>query len=408
MNNMFKIARQEFKMTAANKAFIIITLLGPFLILALTVLPTMLAQNSAGIESETRIGISGIDTRFFGVMENSLAETNIEVFREDDIEALRRDVAEDKIHGFLAIPENYLESNDYTYYSKSGTDLMVYETLKGTIGYLVVGERLQNAGLDPAQVSALSSKPGMVHKKVVIGGEEKEGQDFMTILFTALSFAMLIYMTVLLYGQMIGRSVVNEKTSKTVELMLSSVSPRQLMFGKIFGIGFAGIVQYSFWVLMGLVLIKFIGPVFNLSIPQSLTPGNLVFLVLFFVLAYFLYSSAYAALGSAAEDETHLGQLGMPLIFMLIIPLILVSPIVMNPGMGLSVVLSFFPFTSPLVMLTRVLVDTPPVWEILTAVGIVILTILLMIWASAKIFRVGILMTGKRLKLGEIIKWVRY
>ncbi len=407
MNNMFKIAKQEFKMTAANKAFIIITIIGPFLILALTVLPTLLVDKTMQIEPGTTIGISGIDHNFYNVLSSSLTGSNIEIFQEDNIEKLRKEVTDDKIHGFVTIPDNYLTSDDFSYYSKNGTDLLVFETLNGIIGHMVVSERLQNAGFDAAQVNTLSAKPGFNHLKVAVDGDS-EGQGFMSILFTALSFVMLIYMTVLLYGQMIGRSVVNEKTSKTVELMLSSVTPRQLMFGKIFGIGLAGLVQYAFWITIGLILITFIGPAFDLTIPQSLTAGNLFFLALFFVLAYFMYSAAYAALGSAAEDEMHLGQLGMPLIFMLIIPLMVVSPIVMNPASGLAVGLSLFPFTAPLIMLVRILVEAPPVWEIAASIGIVLITILLLIWGSAKIFRVGILMSGKRFKFGEIIKWIRY
>ncbi len=179
------------------------------------------------------------------------------------------------------------------------------------------------------------------------------------------------------------------------------------MFGKIFGIGLAGILQYGVWISAAVVLTKIVGPAMNVPIPSSLSVTNMLFLLLFFVLAFFLYSSLYAAIGAAAEDEQHMGQLGTPLIMCLIIPLIMVSSIVMNPNSQLITGLSYFPLTAPIVMLTRVLVDTPPPWEILLSIGITVFTIIFVIWGAAKIFRTGILMTGKRFKIGEILKWIK-
>ena len=219
---------------------------------------------------------------------------------------------------------------------------------------------------------------------------------------------MLLYMTTLLYGQMIGRSVVVEKTSKTVEIMLSSIRPLDLLFGKLLGRGMAGLVQYGIWISVALLLIQVLGPAVNLTTSISLKPAHFGFLILFFILAFFLYSSIFAALGAGAEDEQHLGQLSWPFIMFLVIPMVLISPIVMNPTSLFVIILAYFPLTSPIVMFVRVLIGNPKAWEILICIAILISTIGVTILLSAKIFRVGILMTGKRMKVKEILRWIRY
>ena len=218
---------------------------------------------------------------------------------------------------------------------------------------------------------------------------------------------MMIYMTVLLYGQLIGRSVVQEKTSKTVEIMLSSLSPRELMFGKILGLGIAGLIQYGVWFGMGIALITFIGPALNVQMPQAISVNNFVWLIVFFILAFFLYGAGYAAMGAAAEDEHHLGQLALPLIIFLIIPMVMISPMIMNPNSPFVVILSYFPMTAPIVMLVRILVHMPPLWEIALSLGIIISSVIGAGFLGAKIFRVGILMYGKRPKLTEVLHWIR-
>ena len=407
MNKIFKVAKQELKMTAANKAFVIITIIGPFLIVALSVIPTLLTSGTA-VSEGSKIGLVGAPADLEGSLSRALSYSGIETVSGPGFEQMRTLLQEETLQGILVIPPDYVNARSYDYFSRTGTDLLVIETLNGVINHIALTQRLKQAGLNPESVQQLSFKADIAVRKLSRSGEEVVGRGFMDIFMTSFSFVMLIYMTVLLYGQMIGRSVVTEKTSKTVEIILSSVSPKDLMFGKILGIGTAGILQYSFWIIIAAVVIKFLGPALNLSLPGSLTLGNLLYLSLFFICAYFLYASAYAALGSGSEDEQHLGQLAMPLLLLLIIPLITISSVIMNPKSTFALVLSYIPFTSPIIMLARILVDKPPAAQILLCFAILIGTILLMVFLAAKIFRVGILMTGKRFKLAEIIKWVKY
>jgi ABC-2 type transport system permease protein len=407
MKRLVTVLGHEFRMTAANKAFVVITIIGPFLLAAITILPSVLVQRTGErVEPGTTIAVAGADQALLEHMRTSLAENNLETMVVSDADAARQAVSSKDAHGALILPENYLEDLEYQYISETGTDLNVSQTLRSVVSEYVVSRRMIGAGLDPERVRDLTRRPQLRVRKLTETGATEE-QDFGSIIITALVFVMLIYMTILFYGQMIGRSVLTEKTQKTVEILLSSVSPRELLFGKILGKGLAGLVQYAIWIGVALVISQWLGPRFGLTMPSGLEPALFGYLLLFFVLAFFLYATGYAAIGSGAGDEQHLGQLGIPLIMMLIIPMISASAIVISPGGTFSVVLSYFPFTAPIVMFVRVMVQTPPAWEIVLSVAVMVLTIVGMVLLSAKIFRVGILMTGKRFKLSEILSWLR-
>jgi ABC-2 type transport system permease protein len=187
--------------------------------------------------------------------------------------------------------------------------------------------------------------------------------------------------------------------------MLSSVSSRQLLAGKILGPGLAGLLQYAFWIAVGIVGVRVLGPALGVSMPAALTAGNLAWLAVFFVPAYFLYASIYAALGAGAEDEQHLGQLAWPLLIFLMIPMVMINMFVSSPDSPISIAFSYFPLTSPIVMLIRVLVSPPAWWELVLSYGLLLASVLGAASLAAKVFRIGILMTGKRRKLGEILRW---
>ena len=407
MNRTLQIARMEFKMTAANKAFIIITILGPFFILVMAFLPNLLIKNAATVDEGTRVVVVGSDDELWRALAKTTVGSPFDLVRTDSTDGLDSAVIAGELQGYVVIPENYLESSNFAYFSRTGTDFITAETIQYYLGSSVVSLRLAKEGLDPERVNYLSARPEMELRKIT-GKESSEQQSIESTILSAVAFTLLLYMTILLYGQSTARSVLKEKTSKTVEIMLSSVRPIDMLFGKLIGQVLAAIVQYTIWIGVGFTLISVIGPYFDIALPAVLSTGNLGFLVLFFLLAFFLYSAAYAAIGSGAEDETHLGQLGWPLIVFLVIPMILVSSIVVQPDTPLVVALSFFPFTAPIVMFIRVLIDRPESWQILVMSGIMLVSIVLMIAASAKIFRIGLLMTGKRFKLTDIVKWIRY
>jgi ABC-2 type transport system permease protein len=406
MRKLFEVARQEFRFTAANKGFVVITIIGPFLILAIAVLPGLFAATGASDISDKTVGVHTPEAGVFATLSQAVADSGMELVQVGSVEQGKKQVMAGELDGLLIVPEDYLSRSTYQYFSETGTDVGVLQMLESTLGRIVVTQRLQDAGLEASRITGLTQQPRIEGRKLSEQGEEQ--QDFFTVMMVALGFVMMLYMTIIFYGQIIGRSVLQEKTSKTVEIMLSSIRPIDMMVGKILGKGAAGLLQYAVWVTLAAFLVRIVGPRFDLAIPESLNFTNMAYLVLFFVLAFFLYATVYAALGAGSEDEQHLNQLAVPMIFFLVLPMVFVSAIVMNPNATFSYVLSYIPFTAPIVMLTRILIATPPAWEILACIAVMLATIAALAVAGARIFRVGILMTGKRFGFGEIVKWVRY
>jgi len=403
MNRTLILAKFHFKATAMTKTFLVVTLIGPLLIIGLAVVPSLLTEKMFTMDSGAVIGLIGGEDSF---RDEIIAASSgaLTLHSYDDETAVRSALDNEDIGGYLHIPSN---DSPYRYYSPSGTDIVAFETIKGIVGQLVVTKRMAAKGWDPVEVNEMTRPPRFEALKMEEDLEDASEQDFGSLIYTAIGFIMLLYMTVLLYGQMIGRSVVTEKSSKTVELMLSSVKPWELMFGKILGIGLAGIIQYLFWIGVSAILILVVGPQFELSLPSALNLGNLFYLLLFFILAFFIYASLYAALGAASEDEQNMGQLAWPLLIFLIVPMVMIAALVASPDGALTKGLSLFPLTAPLVMFVRILVKFPPLWELLLSIGLMVLTIIGVIWGGGKIFRFGILMTGKKGSLKDVMSLLR-
>ncbi len=408
MNKTLRVAKHEFLTTAANKAFVVITILGPIIILAISVLPTLLT--SSGVSSAGSVVALVAPGEAVGAsLAASLGQVGAKTETVADEAAAESGVLNGRYAAAVVFAPGWEKSPSLPLYVKTGTDIMLYSRIEGVVGQEARDAKARASGLDPKVAAELTRSPSLDMHRLGSGEVKKAagGEDFVSILLTVLAFVMLLYMTVLLYGQLIGRSVLQEKTSKTVEIMLSSVSTRQLMAGKILGPGLAGLIQYGFWIAIVLGASAVLGPGLGIKTPTVLTPQNLLWLIAFFIPAYFLYASVYAALGAGAEDEQHLAQLAWPLLICLIFPIVLISYFVMNPTSPLSIVLSYFPLTSPIVMLIRVLLAKPAWWEIAASYALLVAAVFGAAIFAAKVFRVGILMTGKRRKLGEILRWVR-
>lgn len=406
---MLRVARMEFRLTAANKAFIVITIIGPFLIAAMSILPTLLAMRGTG-PTETRIAVTG-NPALHEPVEAAFGPTPVDVVRvgqrEDDLrDALRAGA----IDAYVVLPAEVGTQGETTavrLVTSRGAGFELIGMVEGTIGQVVVSQRLADAGFDPERVRALTRPPQMDVRRLDAAGTEAE-QDIMGVMFTALAFTMLLYMTILLYGQALGSSVLREKSAKTVEIMLSSVSPRELLVGKITGKAGASLLQYAVWIGMAVLFLQVLSPLLDFEIGIAGGTTNYFYLVGFFLLAFFLYSTLYAAIGAAAEDEQHLGQLAWPVILFLVIPMIMIGATTGNPDGLVPRVLSLFPFTSPIVMFQRLLLGSPANWEVALCLGLLVATIAGCAMLAARIFRVGILMTGKRYTMKEMVRWATY
>ena len=416
---MLVVLKYEFKKMAFNKVFVIITLLGPFLLAAVTILPSYIAMKTMDrSKASLHIGIYSQDDAVRGkagelIVPLISAKGWISFVSGDETE-LRAQVLDEKLDGYLSLPENFPSvdaKGNFGWYSKSTTDVSVFGAVKEIVSSVVVSARLSAASVDESLVRTLMAPVEVPVYKVSASaaddGTVTNENDFIGAMITALTFCMLIYMTVLLYGQQIGRSVVAEKSSKIVDILLSSVRSEELLYGKLLGIGLAGLVQYGVWIGFAVLIIGVVGPAVNLQIPVNIGMDKAVYLVLFFIGGYLLYSSLYAACGAASEDDQHMAQLSMPILVFLMMPMLLLQMFIQQPGSPFAVVLSYFPFTSPMVMLIRTLTSDIALWQIALSLLVLALSVAVMVKLAAKIFRVGILMTGKNFTFKEILVWLR-
>jgi ABC-2 type transport system permease protein len=275
------------------------------------------------------------------------------------------------------------------------------------LGRHIVARRLSEAGIDTNRALELIAPPEM--KLTRYRPEQVTAEDeLLGALLTSIAFTVLLYMTILLYGQGAGRSVLKEKQSKTVEILLSSVSSTQLLGGKLLGKAGAALLQYGVWIGMAAAFVSIAGPALPVELGLAGGAATYGYLVGFFMLAFLLYSGLYAAVGAVSTDEQQLQQAAWPVLVFLMLPMVLVGLISASPDGTVARVLSLVPFTAPIVMFQRLLLGAPAAWEVLLSVGLLLASIAAVAWGAARVFRVGILMTGKRFSLREALRWARY
>ena len=442
MRKILSVIKREYIQIVRTKGFIIGTVLGPVLMAALVVVPILMGM--VAVEKQETFGVVDLSREIFSDLDIKLDQKD---YRLDDgnrhyvlrkvelpygssVDELKKDlntrVLNKELSAYILIPEDVLEvedtnkaarelesgkkpeKGDIEYVSQHTTDFEKLGELSGALNSVIIEKRLKKEGLDPQKISQFIRRVRLTPIKVTKKGEEK---DTMGTFWVSYFLALIIYMAIFMYGSIIMRGVIEEKSSRVVEVILSSIRPFQLMLGKILGIGAVGLTQFSIWAVFGFAATQFsksiipVGAEFSLvSIPAYI----FIYFVVFFILGYFLYATFYAAVGSMVNSEKEAQQLVMPITMFLILPLLLLIFIIRSPDSALSVGLSLFPLFAPIIMMLRVSVLLPPFIQIATAIVLLILAVLLMAWLAAKIYRVGILMYGKRPKFGEIIRWVRY
>ena len=430
---IFIIFKKEFLALVKTKGFIIITATGPFLMALLMLIPMFLATRGAVQQRE--LVVVDQTARIFAPLSQTLEDATGQkqavarlvqkkIKQPQDLPSIKteltRQVIDQDIDGYVIIPANTLTSpgptarSEVEFFARSVSDFQFNETLKRSISHVVRTIRLEDSGLEPALINNLIRNVDLKTYKVSSKGEESEdrGATFAVTYF----MVFMLYVVILIYGTSISRKVVEEKTSRVIEMMVSSVKPFQLMAGKILGVGIAGLLQFSIWAGFMLLTSSYrvkIGETIGLDTSQltglpSLPLSVLIFFVVFFILGYLLFSTLYAAVGAMVNSEQEAQQLGMPIIGFLVLPMVMMIYIIRAPDSTTSVILSMIPFFAPTIMFMRVSIMMPPWWEVALSLMILLAAILVMVWVSGKIFRVGILMYGKRPSLPEMIKWLRY
>jgi ABC-2 type transport system permease protein len=444
MNKTFLILRHEYLKRVKKKSFIILTILVPILFIGMFALIIFLSIQNDNLERT--IAVFDESSMFTGQLEQE-EFTRYHFVPKEEFENLRVNLKESTFYALLYIPENIYETNQAQLVSEKQLPVELSDQIARKLGRFIENEKRQKILAETGvpdldeKLSTARTSVKLTTLKVTDKGPAKESSS--QIAFVA-SYAMgfIIYFFVFMYGAMVMRSVMEEKKSRIVEVIISSVKPFQLMSGKIIGTALVGLTQVAIWIFLGLMFVLSIGFLFPPETSQEIgqsfmdsrqaigTPvpfetgdsqvdnilgliGNLnLSLILFafvfyFLGGYLLYSSFMGAVGAAVDNDEDAQQMMFPLTIPLILSMMLLFPIARNPEGPVAFWASMIPFTSPVCMLARVPYGIPA-WELLLSMFLLIVTTMGAIWAASKIYKTGLLMYGKKVNLRELIKWLRY
>ncbi len=416
MGKINLIIGREFNTRVRKKSFIVITILMPLAILALMVVPALIQMYGGGVQQRTVVVVDSS-----GVMSGELVSGEAIEF-ENSTMSYPEVVGEyPDAFGFLLIGEDILtDPNSVKLYTAENSTLSLEGEIEGQLSSIITNYRIKNSGveaLDSIMQSVVARSHLSTYKivKGIEGGLSGQASSSGVNMGVAYGAGFMIYMFILLYGMMVLSSVVEEKSSRVMEIMVSSVRPFELMMGKILGVASVAMLQFMIWVVLLVVGVMVFGAVIG-GMPTEfsvvgdvLGDGYYLFkvlggFVLYFVGGYLLYASMFAAAGSAAESTADTQQLQMPMTLPLIIALFIMLSVMQEPNSSLAFWASIIPFTSPVVMMARISYGVP-LWEFLLSITLLYGTFIAMTHFAAKIYRVGIFMYGKRPTLRELIRW---
>ena len=419
MRKIWLIIKREYLVRVRKKAFIVMTIVGPLLMAALMIVPTYLANETQELRT---IAIAEDNFEF----TNQIEDTDFLHFSKIPTEEailLRNDFSESNYYALL-----YIEGDNFTLYSNQQISLSVSRAIENQLEQIIEHQKLKAAGIDLIILSEAQSTVHITTKIITEDGSttNSQAEASMGIGFIC---GILIYMFIFMYGTMVMRGVIEEKTSRIVEVIISSVKPFQLMMGKILGVALVGLTQFALWILLTIAIASVAELMFMdassltteldstqqsvlLSELSNLTGGInllqiLVSFIFYFLAGYLMYSSLFAAVGSAVDAESDTQQFVLPITIPLILAFILIQPIMENPDGPLAFWMSIIPFTSPVIMMVRLPFGVAN-WELTLSMGILILSFVLTTYLAGKIYRTGILMYGKKTSYKELWKWLSY
>ena len=437
MSKIGLIIKREYLRRVSKKSFILLTFLTPFLFAALVFVPLWLSSIK-GDEVHT-IAILDSTGKYAPLFEDT--ETYRFIHSDQSMDTYKQ-IPDKEIFAFLTITEDLLENpKAATLYSKKQIPGELSRLVNMTLKKQIESDKLATFNIPNLKEIIKESKINFNIQTIKWGDDGSEKQSSSVVAsITGVIFTMLIYMFIMIYGAMVMQGVMEEKTNRIIEIMISSVKPFDLMMGKIIGIGFVGLTQVFLWAITTLILIT--GGSFlvgggidnemlqsgmalnanpNIAMMSTQQPSNEwiemlgtinfaeigILFVVYFIGGYLLYSSLFAAIGSAVDSQEDTQQFMLPVTLLLVFALYAGIYSMENPDGPLAFWCSMIPFTSPIVMMVRMPFEVP-LWQIVLSVGLLYICSIGFTWLSAKIYRVGILMYGKKPSIKEMIKWLRY
>ncbi|MEK6281627.1 MAG: ABC transporter permease [Acidobacteriota bacterium] len=454
MRKLLAVIKREYVQRVRTKFFVIMTVLGPLMLVIFTIVPGLLFSIKVG--GDTRIAIvdqtDGVrvyesikrsllrkdrgdenDTGVAGSLNANTTDRAAQVgktsggsFQVEQVNAagrslddVRRElndrIGRDELDGYLVLPPDILRNSESktSYYGRNVGDVITRGQIEDRLNRAIRRERLVAQGVREQDIEDLSKQVDLVAYSVNEKGQEgakDTGAGFVMVFV----IAFLIYISVLMYGQVVLGAIVEEKETRIAEILFSSLRSSTLMVGKLIGVSLVALTQLGIWTLAFAMLSLYgIGMlasqgvnVGDVVIPQL--PGSFfVYFFLFFVLGYFIYASIYVLIGSMVTTAQEGGQLAMPVVFLLVAGLYMAFPVIRAPNSSFAFWVSMLPFFAPITMIVRIVSQTPPLWQIVLSLAIGAGTVVLLLWLASRIYRVGMLMYGKRATIPEVMRWVR-
>ena len=446
MRKALAVLKREYVEVVRKKAFIIMTLVFPFLMAALMFVPTLLMMK--GIESKRVVVVDGTArlrdafsakqpapqpeppasraARELGKRAESqpggkplelktdyvAASGDVKAAAQPYLERLRENDGSrrERLDGVLLIPSDAFANTDakLVYYSRAASDLMTEERLANTVNHALSRERLAGRGIAAAEADRLLKRLDLEGVKVSKSGEEKKSGELSFLV--GFIFAALLLFPTMIHGQEVMRGIVQEKTERVVEILISSMPSFDLLSGKVMGLALVGLTQVGAWLAMGAAMALYTGGaalVAGVNVFQYVDLRIIPWFFVFFLLGYLTFVCIYAVGGAISNSDKEAQQFMGPIMMVAMVPWMLAFPILQNPESTLATVLSLIPVFTPITMFMRIIVSEPPLWQVGISVALSIATVVAFFWMTAKIFRIGILSYGKRPSPAELWRWLK-
>jgi ABC-2 type transport system permease protein len=451
MRKLLVIIKREYLQRVRTKAFLITTILLPLFVVGSAILPQFLFSIKSG--GATRLAVVDDTGKLYESVRESIQSArnededeggesqtqaqvptrampdanneaqmrqmgkamgqNFEIEQVKSngrsVEQVRNDlderVKENNLDAYVILPANVLTPEGKAEYrARNISDVITTSQVKHSLRSAVIEERMREANMDPLRVRELSKEIQVDAFPAKAGGKKDTGGSF----GLALGVGLFTYMIILLYGQMLLSSVVEEKTTRVSEVLFSSVKPFQLMAGKLIGVSLAGLTQLAIWLVAFVAFTAYGVAASGMSFPMPhVPPIFFICAVLYFLVGFFMFGTIYVLVGSMVTSEKEAGQMAMPVIFLSVVSIYLTFPVIRSPNSPLAFWVSISPFFSPVTMLVRVVTETPPLWQIALSLAVGVATTIVLTWVAARIYRVGMLMYGKSASLPEVMRWLR-
>ena len=416
MNKILSVAKWEFLEKIKTRAFLISMIVTPVIIIAFAIMPTMLENHET--DATKLIGVVDKSDLYFGglqeklnkeklpgdlpryVLVNLTPDSNLASYNNDELlKYSDNKVFNNKVNSYLIIENGGTDSLQLQWRSNSTANYKDINNFEKAFNEVRIDLKFKREGIDPSLKKLFTKQVSIQPIKISKEGKDKES-DFLTVFFSSFVFIILLMIMIMSSGGMLVRSLLEEKSNRLIEILVSSCTPTQLLTGKILGLSMLNLFQIVIWTLIGIALTG----------ATTISPEifeNIGLDLVYFVLGFVFYTGIFVGLGATATTEQEAQQFNSYISMILILPIVFAISAIQNPNSEIVHILSYFPLTTPSIMLLRLNISPVPLADILTTILILIVSIFISIYSSAKIFKIGILSYGKRPTVRELINWIK-